>query len=138
MYSKLLLWFATKMGFCMYLSKSRSIFMFVRYFCLNFDVILYCSSIIMFCSWYLTGVFKNSDRKTNFGPCPADETKTGKFYQLFQSSTNQSFTKKSTYQFFFQKVHFLLGILPIIIIKSWNKTSIIFLKIEMSLSHRLD
>ena len=113
-----MLWFATKMGFCMYLSKSRSIFMFVRYICLNFDVILYCSSIIMFCSWYLTGVFKNSDRKTNFEPCPAEcwRNQNGEILSTFSKLNKSVIYKKEHLPFFFKKSR----ILPIIIIKSWN------------------
>ena len=83
-----------------------------------FDFVL----LIMSCSWYLTRVFKNSDRKANFGPCPAEwRNQNAEILSTFSKLNKSVNYEKKHLPILFQKAHPLLGILPIIIIQSWNK-----------------
>ena len=103
-----------QMGFCICIKITFDLYVL-------FEFWFYFVLLIMSCSWYLTRVFKNSDRKANFGPCPEWRNQNAEILSTFSKLNKSVNYEKKHLPILFQKAHSLLGILPLIIIQSWNK-----------------
>ena len=91
-----------------------------------FDFVL----LIMSCSWYLTRVFKNSDRKANFGPCPEWRNQNAEILSTFSKLNKSVNYEKKTLTNSFSKSPFFAWNSAHNYYSKLKQTSIIFLKLK--------